>query len=86
MRIRNSIFNLLLCIVLFSNISRNQQKANVTTDLEALFHNPPSSAKPYAWRHWMGSNFSVILITKDLEAMKESGIGETGKIDNRVRS
>ena len=46
-----------------------------TTDLASQFENPPMSAKPYVWSHWMGSNFSEPGITKDLEAMKESGIG-----------
>jgi hypothetical protein len=44
-------------------------------DLESLFLNPPDSAKPYVWWHWMGSNFSKYGITRDLEAMKAAGIG-----------
>lgn len=43
--------------------------------LEADFKNPPVRARPYVWWHWMGSNFSKEGITKDLEAMKASGIG-----------
>ena len=43
--------------------------------MEDLFHNPPTSVKPYVWWHWMGSNFSKEGITKDLEAMKAEGIG-----------
>lgn len=43
--------------------------------LEQGFINPPTSAKPYVWWHWMGSNFSKKGITEDLEAMKEEGIG-----------
>ncbi len=43
--------------------------------LEADFHNPPVTALPYVWWHWMGPNFSKDGITKDLEAMKASGIG-----------
>jgi hypothetical protein len=75
MRIRTSIFILLFSIALFSNVACNQQKANVTTNLEEQFQNPPTSAKPYVWWHWMGSNFSKEGITKDLEAMKATGIG-----------
>lgn len=44
-------------------------------DLESLFLNPPTTAKPYVWWHWMGSNFSKEGITRDLEAMKAMGIG-----------
>ena len=43
--------------------------------LDSLFKHPPATSKPYVWWHWMGSNFSKTGITKDLEAMKEQGIG-----------
>ncbi len=45
------------------------------SSLESDFKNPPTIARPYVWWHWMGSNFSKEGITKDLEAMKASGIG-----------
>ena len=45
------------------------------TDLESVFITPPVSARPYVWWHWMGSNFSEAGITKDLEAMRASGLG-----------
>jgi hypothetical protein len=44
-------------------------------DMENDFRNPPMQYRPYVWWHWMGSNFSLTGITKDLEAMKEAGIG-----------
>lgn len=43
--------------------------------LLAEFRDPPASARPYVWWHWMGSNFSTEGITKDLEAMASAGIG-----------
>jgi hypothetical protein len=43
--------------------------------LEEDFQNPPVTARPYVWWHWMGANFSKDGITKDLEAMKAAGIG-----------
>lgn len=43
--------------------------------LEEDFRAPPMAARPYVWWHWMGPNFSKEGITKDLEAMKASGIG-----------
>ena len=43
--------------------------------LEEEFRNPPIAARPYVWWHWMGSNFSKDGISKDLEAMRASGIG-----------
>lgn len=46
-----------------------------TNRLEEQFKKPPTEYRPYVWWHWMGSNFSKEGITKDLEAMKDSGIG-----------
>jgi len=43
--------------------------------LEDDFRNPPDAARPFVWWHWMGPYFSKDGITKDLEAMKASGIG-----------
>lgn len=39
------------------------------------FASPPNSAKPHTWWHWMNGYVSAEGITKDLEAMKRSGIG-----------
>lgn len=51
-------------------------EAQSTTDvLRNHFQNPPATAKVYVYWHWMGSNFSKAGITKDLEAMKATGIG-----------
>ena len=44
-------------------------------DIEQDFADPPVKTRPYVWWHWMGSNVSKEGITKDLEAMKASGIG-----------
>ena len=43
--------------------------------LETGFRNPPDSAKPQTWWHWMNGNISREGITADLEAMKEIGLG-----------
>ena len=47
----------------------------VAGTIEADFQNPPVTARPYVWWHWMGANYSKAGITKDLEAMKAAGIG-----------
>ena len=39
------------------------------------FANPPDSAKPQVWWHWMGGNVTKEGITADLEAMANVGIG-----------
>lgn len=43
--------------------------------LENDFANPPVNARPFVWWHWLGPNFSKEGITRDLEAMKASGVG-----------
>ncbi|MDD4115076.1 MAG: glycosyl hydrolase [Massilibacteroides sp.] len=48
---------------------------NTLEKLACAFHETPMEYRPYVWWHWMGSNFSKEGITKDLEAMKEAGIG-----------
>jgi len=39
------------------------------------FRNPPASAKPHTWWHWMNGNVSKEGITADLEAIAEAGLG-----------
>jgi alpha-L-rhamnosidase len=41
----------------------------------AHFPTPPDSARPYVLWMWMGHNISAAGITRDLEAMREAGIG-----------
>ena len=43
--------------------------------MAAKFPSPGQEYGPHVWWHWMGPNFSKEGITKDLEAMKECGIG-----------
>jgi len=43
--------------------------------LEKGFLDPPGSARPHTWWHWMDGNVTKEGITLDLEAMKHVGIG-----------
>ncbi len=43
--------------------------------LDRGFLDPPDSAKPHAWWHWMNGNVTGEGITADLEAMKRVGLG-----------
>lgn len=43
--------------------------------LEQGFRQPPDSAKPHTWWHWMNGNITREGITADLEAMKRVGVG-----------
>lgn len=58
------------------NSTKDSNKDESMEELAKQFVSQPSSRyRPYVWWHWMGSNFSKEGITKDLEAMAESGIG-----------
>lgn len=39
------------------------------------FAEPPRSAKPWVWYHWVDGNVTKRGITRDLEAMKAAGVG-----------
>lgn len=43
--------------------------------LEKCFFSPPDESRPVVWWRWMGSQISKEGITKDLEALKEVGLG-----------
>jgi len=63
------------CCVFASLHATAQPTPQASDELESRFLNPPATVKPYVWWHWMGPNFSQTGITKDLEAMKATGIG-----------
>jgi hypothetical protein len=48
--------------------------AQSASTLEDQFKNPPDSAKPRAWWHWMSGNVTEPGITADLEWMHRVGI------------
>ena len=62
-----SIF--LLCLICNQSVSANDP-------IQSGFTNPPASAKPQTWWHWLNGNISKEGITADLEAMKRVGIQE----------
>ncbi len=61
------LFSILLCIVAEAQ--------------EASFQNPPQSARPYVWWHWIDGNISKDGIRKDLEWMDRIGIGGFHQFD-----
>jgi len=56
----------------FSNTSLNGNKGS---DLETEFLKPAEAAKPWVYWYWMRANATSDGITRDLEAMAETGIG-----------
>ncbi len=73
----NKLLNYVLIAILSCSCTsiHKQDKDLTINELAVMFRDPPMEYRPYVWWHWMGSNFSKEGITKDLEAMKETGIG-----------
>jgi len=72
--------SLLLSIFIMACVQTTQTPQTAATEpaqaeLEQGFQNPPSSAEPHTWWHWMNGNISKEGITADLEAMAEAGLG-----------
>ena len=67
--------NRILPVVLTSLLFALTTSAAPTDSLEAGFLNPPDSARPHTWWHWMNGNITREGITADLEAMKRIGLG-----------
>ena len=55
---------------------------SATPSLEEQFRNPPDSAKPRAWWHWMSGNVTQPGITADLEWMHRVGIAGMQMFDD----
>ena len=48
------------------------------------FADPPASARPWTWWHWMNGNVTKSGITADLEAMREIGLGGAQIFDAKL--
>lgn len=71
---KHLILGALLGITWLSVHSQNITNPTIAV-LKAGFVNPPASAKPGVYWYFMDGNMNKESITKDLEAMKQSGIG-----------
>src|SRR5258708_32042830 len=58
-----------------------RSKAGATDGLSAGFANPPNSARPRVWWHWMNGNVTKDGIQKDIEWMSRVGIGGLQNFD-----
>ncbi len=63
-------------VVFCLGLSASLAAAQTTTDaLRSGFENPPESAKPRVWWHWMNGNITKDGIKLDLEWMQRAGLG-----------
>ena len=66
---------LILTLISISLSNCSGPSGDAGKKLESGFLNPPESAKPRVWWHWMNGNISKEGIKADLEWMKRIGIG-----------
>ena len=85
----------LLCVatalVAVPAIAQEQAPAPAATDtaaapLEEQFRDPPNSARPRVWWHWMNGNVSKDGIAKDMAWMKRVGIGGLQNFDANLQT
>lgn len=62
-------------LLLYAIATAQQKKQSSQNALYSNFLNPPNTAKPRVWWHWMNGNITKDGIAKDLKWMKRSGIG-----------
>lgn len=74
---------LLPCVVSIAAASYGQRPAD---PLKAGFENPPSSARPRVWWHWMNGNISREGIKLDLEWMHRAGIAGFQNFDAALQT
>ncbi len=81
---RSSILTVAALLVMSAGIVTQvdaQQTAQASTALEDGFRDPPASARPRVWWHWMNGNITEAGIRKDLEWMHRIGIGGAQTFD-----
>lgn len=61
-----------------------EEDSRATDALDVGFQNPPASARPRVWWHWMNGNITTDGIAKDLEWMKRIGIGGLQNFDANI--
>lgn len=69
------------CATMSSQDTASTVTANVSDPLADGFAEPPMSARPRAWWHWMNGNVTKDGIAKDLEWMKWVGLGGLQNFD-----
>lgn len=80
---KKGLFPLFACVVMVI-MSCSGPSTDSGSNLEAGFQNPPESAKPRVWWHWMNGNITKEGIRADLEWMKRVGIGGFQNFDTDI--
>ncbi len=73
---RHSRFLKSVCIIALHSCLLVRGHGEPAVDTMARdFANPPDSARPWVWGHWLHGNVDKESITRQLEAMKRAGLG-----------
>ncbi len=72
--------------VLADDHTANEEVSQEVRNLEEGFDNPPNSARPRVWWHWMNGNITKDGIAKDLAWMKRVGIGGLQNFDAAMQT
>jgi hypothetical protein len=72
---QKTILRFALLATLFAGLTHRTLSQEAADNLEQGFKNPPASAKPRVWWHWMNGNITKEGIKLDLEWMHRVGIG-----------
>ncbi len=65
---------LVSCLAVMFSVSLCEAQIS-PTELQRFFRQPPSSARPHTWWHWVNGNVTKEGISADLEALAKAGIG-----------
>jgi len=66
---------LVVWVLVFRAFGTPAQGQGINQILAKNFRQPPASAKPHTWWHWVNDNVSREGITADLEALAKAGVG-----------
>ncbi|MDR1562843.1 MAG: hypothetical protein LBS54_07165 [Dysgonamonadaceae bacterium] len=65
----------LLLFLLLAGVPAHSETPETLQSLAEQFASPNDEYRAHAWWHWLGTNYSKDGMTRDLEAMKASGVG-----------
>lgn len=85
-KIRHIFIQFLVILFVFFLTACHDKIKEDYSDIKSNFQNPPNSAKPRVWWHWMNGNVTKEGISADLEWMHRIGIGGFQNFDAGLNS
>lgn len=79
-------FSHLLAATILASTALSLSAPAYADDMADGFQNPPNSARPRVWWHWMNGNISEEGIAKDMEWMQRVGIGGLQNFDANLQT